>query len=299
MGWYTDGASKVSGSILDPAGLTNYMMGNKSGQRAARDAAAIQTDYGEKSLGLQKDVYDDNSKNFDPYVQGGQQDYQNLRQQTNAGAFDNPAFNPTDPGDYKGPEAYKDPGFNLTDLMNDPGYKFRLAQGLGAVQNSAAANGMLHGGNTIAGLNDYAQGTASAEVNNAFSRYANQRDFRQGQYQDARNFGADQFKGNRDFRYGMQGDIYNSGVQARQAKFNNLSAMAGYGPAAVTARANLGQNYANQAGTTLEGIGNAKASGLVGAANAKTGAAQQILGLGGSILGAYATKGASAKGGAK
>lgn len=290
MGWYTDGASKVSGSVFDPAGVTNYMMGNKAGQRAAKDAAGIQTDYGEKSLGLQKGIYDENAQNFNPYIEGGKQDYQTLRTRTNAGEFDNPAFNPTDPGDYKGPEAYKDPGFNLADLMNDPGYKFRLAQGLGAVQNSAAANGMLHGGNTVAGLNDYAQGAASAEVNNAFNRYTNQRDFRQGQFQDARNFGADQFKGNRDFRYAREGDIYNSGVQARQGKFNNLSAMAGYGPAAVTARSGLGQNYASQAGTTLEGIGNVKAAGLVGAANAKTAAASSLFSAGGSVLGMFGGK---------
>src|SRR5258708_25388143 len=39
-----------------------------------------------------------------------------------------------------------------------PGYKFQLQQGENALQNSAAAQGGLLSGGTLAGLNNYAQG---------------------------------------------------------------------------------------------------------------------------------------------
>lgn len=57
------------------------------------------------------------------------------------------------------PENYA--GFTAT-----PGYQFRMDEGLGAVGNMAAANGMLNSGATMKALNDYAQGQASAEYSN-------------------------------------------------------------------------------------------------------------------------------------
>lgn len=58
-----------------------------------------------------------------------------------------------------------DPLHNLTaaELQADPSYQFRLKQGLGAMQNSAAAKGTLFGGATLKGLNDYAGESASQE----------------------------------------------------------------------------------------------------------------------------------------
>jgi hypothetical protein len=53
---------------------------------------------------------------------------------------------------------------------SDPSYNWRLQQGLGAVENSAAANGLLHSGGTLKALNNYAQGAASQEFQNQFNR---------------------------------------------------------------------------------------------------------------------------------
>jgi hypothetical protein len=53
---------------------------------------------------------------------------------------------------------------------SDPSYNWRLQQGLGAVENSAAANGLLHSGGTMKALNNYAQGAASQEFQNQFNR---------------------------------------------------------------------------------------------------------------------------------
>lgn len=57
-------------------------------------------------------------------------------------------------------------------MQMDPGYKFRLAQGMDSVQNSAAARGGLLSGNTLKALTDYSQNTASNEYMNAFNRLA-------------------------------------------------------------------------------------------------------------------------------
>lgn len=57
-------------------------------------------------------------------------------------------------------------------MQMDPGYKFRLAQGMDSVQNSAAARGGLLSGNTLKALTEYSQNTASNEYMNAFNRLA-------------------------------------------------------------------------------------------------------------------------------
>lgn len=53
----------------------------------------------------------------------------------------------------------------------DPGYQWRLQQGLDAAQNSAVAQRMGMSGNTLAALNNYAQGAASQEFGDTFNRY--------------------------------------------------------------------------------------------------------------------------------
>lgn len=58
-----------------------------------------------------------------------------------------------------------------TYYAQDPGYQWRLQQGLDATQNSAIARGMGMSGNTLKALNDYAQGSASQEYGNTFNRY--------------------------------------------------------------------------------------------------------------------------------
>ena len=54
--------------------------------------------------------------------------------------------------------------------QNDPGYQFRLSQGENALQNSAAAQGVLHSGNTLEGILNYGQNYASQEYGNVYNR---------------------------------------------------------------------------------------------------------------------------------
>lgn len=49
------------------------------------------------------------------------------------------------------------------------GYQFRLGQGIGAIEQSAATRGLLSSGATVKGLTEYGQGMASAEFQNYLS----------------------------------------------------------------------------------------------------------------------------------
>jgi hypothetical protein len=55
-------------------------------------------------------------------------------------------------------------------LEQDPGYQFRLDQGLKSLENSAAGRGLLRTGGTLKGIQDFGQQSASQEYQNAFGR---------------------------------------------------------------------------------------------------------------------------------
>lgn len=68
------------------------------------------------------------------------------------------------------PPGFQAPEFELGNFEADPGYQFRLDQGLKALQASAAAKGVLHTGGTLRDLMDYGQGFASNEFRNFVDR---------------------------------------------------------------------------------------------------------------------------------
>jgi hypothetical protein len=67
--------------------------------------------------------------------------------------------------------------FNNQDLNAQlaPNYQFQLQQGLGQAQNAANMGGGLLSGNTLQGLNTYAQNYAQGAYQNAFTNYQTQR----------------------------------------------------------------------------------------------------------------------------
>lgn len=54
---------------------------------------------------------------------------------------------------------------NPNSLRNDPGYKFRLSEGINAIESSNAARGMLNSGNNVAALQKYGTGLADQYYN--------------------------------------------------------------------------------------------------------------------------------------
>ena len=146
--------------------------------------------------------------------------------------------------------------FTAPEVTEDPGYQFRLKEGMDALEHSAAARGGLLTGATAEALTDYSQGLASQEYGNAYNRALTE-------YQQA----------------------YNIFQQNQANQFNRLSSLSGGGQTAAGNLSSAGQFAAGNIGNILLGssgqIGNtiqqgaaARASGYVGSANAATGALQ-------------------------
>jgi hypothetical protein len=65
--------------------------------------------------------------------------------------------------------------FSMADFEADPGYGFRMSEGMKAIERSAAARGGLLSGATLKGAQRFGQGLASEEYTNAFNRYQTNR----------------------------------------------------------------------------------------------------------------------------
>ncbi len=72
--------------------------------------------------------------------------------------------------------------FGMKQFETDPGYNFRMAEGMKGLERSAAARGLLQSGSTLKGIQEYGQNLASAEYQNAFGRYLTEREARMNPY---------------------------------------------------------------------------------------------------------------------
>jgi hypothetical protein len=126
--------------------------------------------------------------------------------------------------------------FGQQDFEQDPGYAFRQAEGMRALERSAAARGGLMSGNTMKGIQRFGQDLASQEYGNAFNRFQIE----------------------------------------RAARLNPLQSLMGAGQSATNVMTGAtGQAGQGIAGAQL-GAGQARASGYVGQSNALAGALQGI-----------------------
>lgn len=130
--------------------------------------------------------------------------------------------------------------FTMADFQKDPGYQFRLDEGMKGIQGSAAASGSLFSGNTLKSLNRYGQDYASNEYSKVYDRFNN-----------------DQAK-----------------------RFNNLASLAGIGQTSANQTANAAGAYGQQVGQNLTNMGNAQASAYVGNANRMSNLIGQGIGAG-------------------
>ena len=64
--------------------------------------------------------------------------------------------------------------FSMADYQQDPGYQFRLQEGLKQLGRTSAARGGALSGATLKGTQGYAQNLASQEYGNAYQRYMDQ-----------------------------------------------------------------------------------------------------------------------------
>lgn len=137
--------------------------------------------------------------------------------------------------------------FGMDQFQADPGYQFRLSEGMKALERQAAARGGLISGSALKAAQRFGQDLASQEYGSAFGRY----------------------------------------LTEREAQLNPLQSLAGVGQTATGAltgaAGQMGSNISNilgQAGQAqaagIAGAAQARASGYVGQANALAGGVSNI-----------------------
>lgn len=122
--------------------------------------------------------------------------------------------------------------FSMSDFQADPGYAFRLKEGLKALDAQAAARGGMISGAALKAAGRYGQDYASNEYTNAFNRYQTN----------------------------------------RSNQLQPLQALMGSGQTATNTVSNAAGTYGTNAGNNALAAGNAMASGQIGSANAWGGA---------------------------
>ena len=125
----------------------------------------------------------------------------------------------------------------VTDYEQDPGYQFRLREGQKTLDRGAAAQGRWDSGRSMKDSQRFVQDQASQEFGNSWNRWNTN----------------------------------------QTNKFNRMASVAGVGQTAAAANQAAGSNYGNQAAANITGIGNARAAGQVGQANAWSNAIGQGL----------------------
>jgi len=118
--------------------------------------------------------------------------------------------------------------FGMDQFTQDPGYGFRLSEGMKALDRTAAARGGLLSGAALKGAQRFGQDLASQEYQNAFNRYQIE----------------------------------------RAAQLQPLQSLAGVGQSAANTLTGAYGNFGAQTGQNLQDIGTARASGYLGGQNA-------------------------------
>ena len=195
-----------------------------TGSQAARDAANVQAESAREARALARQIFDEQKALQEPFRTAGISAQNQLL--TLLGL----------PGGTQGAEfgRYARP-FGMQDFQADPGYAFRLSEGMKALEASRAARGGLLSGATGKALSRYGQDLASQEYGNAFNRFQTE----------------------------------------RVNRLQPLGALMGTGQAAASNQGAAAGQYGQTAGGLTTDIGAARAAGDVGAANAITNALGQ------------------------
>lgn len=156
----------------------------------------------------------------------------------------------------------------MADLQIDPGFQFRLSQGLSQQNRIAAANGYGGSGTAAMALERFRQGTSSEEYAKAFQRFRDNRADVFGFADKAANRGLDASKTGADI-LGREGDNL---IGAGKYGGDKLFQAGVYGGDKVFDASRITADNSNTAaarnGEFITQDGNAQAAGIVGKANA-------------------------------
>lgn len=199
------------------ASIAAPIIGGVMASNAAKKAASTQAASADKATGLQREMWQKQLELQKPFYEAGLTGQNALLQYLGLGG-DKTAAN------YGAGMKPFDPSM----MYQEPGYQFRLNEGINALNKQAAARGGLMSGAALKAAERYGQDYASGEYTNAFNRYWNQ----------------------------------------RNQLLNPLQSLLGQAQTSAGNIGAAGQNYANQAGQNMMAAANARASGYVGGANA-------------------------------
>lgn len=143
----------IINSVADVFGLGPASKQLDASRKAAGQSAAASGE----AIDLQKQMFDKQMQLQDPWYQAGVAGVNRLAAGLSKG------------GEFSIP-------FSSTKWQEDPGYSFRLSEGLNALNKQAAARGGLISGNALKEATRYGQNMGSQEYQNAFSRYYTERD---------------------------------------------------------------------------------------------------------------------------
>ncbi len=209
------GGSNVLDSLksITPLGTlaATQLAGSLIGANAAKNAGQLQADAANRAADQNMQMFNTLNAQGAPYRQAGYNALGEIGRLT-------PQF---------------EHQFDANDLKNGlaPNYDFQLEQGLKAVKNAGNMQTGLLSGNTLQGINNYAQDYAGGAYQNAFNNYnTNQTNI-----------------------------------------FNRLSSIAGLGQTANAQSSQSGTNIAGNVGNAQIAAGQGQAAGQVGTANAIAG----------------------------
>jgi hypothetical protein len=231
---------------------------------ATSQAAQLQAQSQREALAQQKTMFDQqqaymgqqdeynkgitlqNQGNYKPYIDAGKGGLNSL-----TGAINDP-------------NSWLNHTFGTQDMQNDAGYQFRLNQGQNSLNSSLASGAVLLSGSSLKATNNYNQGMASNEYNNAYQRFTNDRNNRFSQLNNLSSLGL----------AGAQGFAGGSPSSTNGTQLSNIAGQYGQNVSNITtnganAQSNLLlSNAQQQAQYALQGSGPSKgASFLNGAAS--------------------------------
>jgi len=223
------------------AGL-NYKASKKAAkaqQEGAAQASAVAKDTADRQLELQREIWEKQQKDQQPYQEQGAWGINTLGNLMKSGAGQ--LNNPLDL--YLKSKGLSGGQFNT----NNPAYQFQLKQGQQALDRSSAARGMGYSGAQMKASQAYGQGLASQQYDKEYNRATSE-------FTDYYNRLAGLSQGGQQAAstLGSYGNQYATGAS------NTLGSLGGY------LQNNLGQ------------AANARASGYIGGANAINGGIQGL-----------------------
>lgn len=186
--------------------------------QGAKSAANTQADAAARATDAQRDIFERQVELQEPFREAGLAGQNRLLALLGLGEDKSAA----DFGKYASAE------FGADKFKADPGYAFRMSEGMKALERSAAARGGLLSGATLKGITRYGQDAASQEYQNAFNRYQAE----------------------------------------RTGTLNPFQALAGVGQSSANTLGQQAGAYGNAMASNIIGAGNAQAAGQIGSANA-------------------------------